>query len=167
MPDNPHQTTLQPFVDLHRADLADLREQADKLRETLRVKPPDVGPKPPQPRSALRSDLASVERSIAKHEWAIGLARDERVGEILRAVADDPELAREVVANPRAFAARHGFELPDTIVINMLVAGRDVSARISNLDPDLPFEITWTQDGFQAPPEPAAAPSAGDPPLPE
>jgi len=156
MPDNPHQATLQPYLELHQADLADLREQADTLREMLRRRPPDDAPKPPPSRSALQSDLASVERSISTHEQVIGLARDERVGEVLQAVADDPELAREAAADPRAFAARHGLELPGTMVINILVAGRDVSARISNLDPDMPFEITWTQDGFQAPPEPAA-----------
>jgi hypothetical protein len=158
MPDNPHQATLQPYLELHEADLADLHEQADRLREMLRRQPPDDAPKPPLSRSALQSDLASVERSISKHEQAIGLARDERVGELLQAVADNPELAREVAADPRAFAARHGFEVPNTIDFNLLVAGRDVSARIRNVDPDMPFEISWTQDGFQAPPEPAAPP---------
>jgi hypothetical protein len=155
MPDNPHQATLQPFIELHQADLADLGEQADRLREMLRRPPPDDAPKPP-PRSALQRDLASIERAISKHEQVIALARDERVGEALQAVAGDPELAREAAADPRAFAARHGLELPETMVISMLVAGRDVSARISNLDPGMPFEITWTQDGFQPPPEPAA-----------
>jgi hypothetical protein len=32
------------------------------------------------------------------------------------------------------------------VVINVLVAGREVPARISNLDADMPFEVTWTQD---------------------
>jgi hypothetical protein len=155
MPDNPHQATLQPFIGFHQADLAELREQADKLREMLRRRPPKDAPKPPPPRSALQGDLATVERTISKHEQVIALARNERVTEVLQAVANDPELAREAAVDPRAFAARHDLHLPDTMVINMLVAGRDVSARISNLDPDMPFEIVWTQDGFQAPPEPA------------
>jgi hypothetical protein len=158
MPDNPHLATLQPYLELHEADLADLREQADILREMLRRQPPNDAPKPPPPREALQSDLASIERSISKHEHVIDLARDERVGELLQAVAADPDLAREAADDPRAFAIRHGLELPGTMVINVLVAGRDVSARFSNLDPDMPFELTWTQDGFQPPPEPAAPP---------
>jgi hypothetical protein len=156
MPDNPHQATLQPFLERHQADLADLREQADTLREMLSRQPHDDAPKPPPTQAALQSDLATVERSISKHEQIIGLARDERVGELLQAVANDPELARKAAADPRAFAVAHGLELPDTLVINMLVAGRYVSARISNLDPDMPFALAWTQIGFQAPPEPAA-----------
>jgi hypothetical protein len=163
MPDNPHQATLQRLLKLHQADLADLREQADRVREMLRRPPRDDAPKPLPSRSALQSDLASIERAISKHEQAIGLLRDERVGEVMQAIANDPELAREAAADPRAFAARHGFELPDTMVINMLVAGRDVSARVLNLDPDMPFEITWTQDGIQAPPESAAPPAAKSP----
>ena len=158
MPGNPHQATLQPYLELHEADLADLREQAERIKEMLDRPPPGDAPKPPPQRSALQSDLISIERSISKHEQVIGLGRDERVGEVLQAVAGDPELAREAAADPRAFAARRGLELPDTMVITMLVTGRDVSARISNFDPDMPFQITWTQDGFQAPPEPAAPP---------
>ncbi|MCE0764771.1 hypothetical protein LWC35_17920 [Pseudonocardia kujensis] len=153
MPDNPHLASLQPYLELHKADIADLREQADVLREMLRRPPPADAPKSPLSPSILESDLKSVERSISTHERLIRLGRDERVGEVLQAVADDPELAREAAVDPRAFAARRGLELPDTFVIKMVVAGRDVSARINNLDPDVPFEITWTQDGFQAPPE--------------
>jgi hypothetical protein len=162
MPDNPHLATLQPYLELHEADLADLREQADILREMLRRQPPDDAPKPPLPREALQSDLESTERSISKHEQVIDLARDERVGELLQAVADDPDLAREAAEDPHAFAVRHGLELPDTMVINVLMAGRDVSARFSSLDPDMPFELTWTQDGFQPPPELAARPGRED-----
>jgi hypothetical protein len=158
MPGNPHQATLQPYLELHQADLADLREQADKIREMLDRPSPGDAPKPPPQRSALQSDLVAIERSISKHEQVIGLARDERVGELLQAIADDPELAREAAGDPRAFAARRGLELPDTMVIIMFVADRDVSARISNFDPDMPFEIAWTQDGFQPPPAPAAPP---------
>jgi hypothetical protein len=153
MPDNPHHATLKPYLELHEADLADLREQAERLREMLRDRQPDDAPKPPPSRSALRRDVASVERSISAHEQVIGLARDERVGEILRAVADDLELARDAATDPRQFAARHGLELPDTMVIDMLVSGSDVSARITNRDPAVPFELTWTQDGFQPPPD--------------
>jgi hypothetical protein len=39
-------------------------------------------------------------------------------------------------------------KLPNTMVIDMLIASRYVSARTSNLDLDMPFEITWTQDGL-------------------
>lgn len=155
---NTHQATLRPYLELHQADLADLREQADRLREMMRRPPHDDAPKPPPPRSALQRDLAGVERSISKHEQVIRLASDERVGEILQAVADDPGLAREAAADPRAFGTRQGLELPDTMEITMFIAGSNVSARISNFDPDMPFEITWTQDGFQPPPEPAALP---------
>ncbi|MFC8125900.1 hypothetical protein [Streptomyces sp. NPDC057302] len=155
MPDNPHQATLERLLELHRGDLADLYEQARALRELLRRRPPwlDTQPKRPPSRSVLQRDLAGVERSIAKHEQIIGLGADGRVGDLLRTVADDRELAREAAEDPAAFAARHGLELPDTMVISMLVTGRDVSARISNFDPDIPFDITWTQDGFPAPPE--------------
>jgi hypothetical protein len=166
MPDNPHQSTLHPYIELHQADLADLREHANTLREMLRRQPPDDAPKPPPPRLALQSDLASVKRSISKHEEVISLARNERVGEILQAIADDPELAREAAADPPAFAAQAGLELPDTMIIKLFVAGNEVSARISNLDPDLPFEITWTQHGFQAPPELAVASSPSTPYMP-
>ncbi|MBB5102109.1 hypothetical protein [Streptomyces spectabilis] len=155
MSGNPHQDTLLRFVDLHQADLADLHRQARRLREMLRRRPPwPEPPKPPLSREALSGDLAGVERRITKHERLVELARDARVGEVLRAVADDPDLAREAAADPSAFAAGHGIDLPDTLVVTVLVAGRDVSARFSNPDPDMPFEVAWTRDGFQAPPVP-------------
>ena len=154
MTDNPHRTTLQPHLELHLTDLADLHEQAARLREALRREWPADSPKLPPSRSALQHDLAVVERTIDKHEQIISLARNDRVGELLQAIAGSPELAREAAAAPHAFAARHGLELPETLVIDALVTNREVSARFRNLDPDLPFDITWTQDGFPAPPEP-------------
>ncbi|QCX81446.1 hypothetical protein C9F11_39320 [Streptomyces sp. YIM 121038] len=159
MPANPHQATLQRLAELHRADLADLHQQARRLREMLRRRPPwPEPPKPPLSREVLSGDLAGVERAIAKHDRIVELARDERVGEVLQAVADDPDLAREAAADPSAFAARHGIDLPATLVVTVLVAGRDVSARFSNADPDMPFEVAWTRDGFQAPPVPDPPP---------
>lgn len=158
MSDNAHQTTLQPYLELHQAEIADLRAQADTLREMLRGPKPKNSPKAPPSRSALQSDLERIERSISKHEEIVGLARQEGIVDLLQTVADDPELAREAAADPRAFVERHGFELPSTMVIIPLVAGRDVSARMKNVDPDMPFEIAWTRDGFQAPPDPDHGP---------
>ena len=38
--------------------------------------------------------------------------------------------------------------------VEFFIAGRDVSARFSSQDPDMPFNITWSRDGFQRLPEP-------------
>ncbi|MFF1717412.1 hypothetical protein [Streptomyces sp. NPDC058268] len=159
MPDNPHQVTLQRLLILHQEDLADLRTQALRLREMLHRRPPrpDASPKPPPSRAALQRDLAGIERAISKHEQIIGFGDDERVGEMLQAIANDLDLARQAADAPHAFAARWGLELPATLVIDPLIVGSEVSARVRNLDPDMPFEITWTQDGFQAPAESAAS----------
>lgn len=154
MSDHPHLATLRPYVEQHQTDLTDLRTRVDRLREMLERPPDDRSPKPPPPRSELENDLAAAERTMAKHEQVIGLAGEERVGELLRALAEDPDLAREVAADPRAFATRQGFELPDSITVEIFIAGRDVSARFSSQDPDMPFNITWSRDGFQRLPEP-------------
>ncbi len=156
MSESPHLATLDPYLQLHEADIVELRERADALRKMLGSEPPDDAPKPPPLPSVLRGDLDNVERAIAKHEHMVTLGRNERVGELLRAIADDPDLAVEVAADPRAFAAQQGFELPDTIDVEMLVVGSDVSARFSSRDPDVPFDITWTRDGFQALPQDVA-----------
>ncbi|MGH4031287.1 hypothetical protein ACQB60_20395 [Actinomycetota bacterium Odt1-20B] len=156
MPDNPHQVTLQRLLEGHRQDLADLREQSARLRRLLRRRPPwPDEPKPGPSRSALESDLADVERSIAKHVRLIALGDDAHIGELLQSLATHPDLAREAAADPYAFATRHDIDLPATTDITLLVVDRDMSARIRNLDPDMPFEATWTQDGFQAPPDTA------------
>jgi hypothetical protein len=136
-----------------------LREVAETLRKALRRKPPADSPKPSPSESTLKRELVGVERSISKHEQVVSLARDKRVGQVLQALADDRDLAREAAADPYAFATGRGLELPETMVIDVVVAGSDIYARIANIDEDVPFQITWTEIGFQAPPDPAASAS--------
>lgn len=149
-----HLATLQPYLKLHEADVAALREQVDTLRTELHRQPQPDDPKPPLDREMLTRDIERLEQSIATHEGVMDLARDPRLGELLQAVAGDPALAMEAAADPHAFAARTGVELPNTLVIAMQVSAGGVSARITNLDDAMPFEVTWTQDGFPPPPQP-------------
>jgi len=75
------------------------------LRATLRRRPPRDQLKPPLSRDLLKADLAGVERLIAEHEWAVELARDDRVGEVLQAIAGDPDLPFEMAWTSAGFQA--------------------------------------------------------------
>ena len=150
-----HLATLKPYLELHAAEIASLRAQADDLERDIKRRPrPEDELKPRDPK-ALRRDLAGLRQAIAAHERIMELARDPGVGELLQAVADDPALASEAAADPRAFAAGRGVQLPDSMVIAAQASAAGIAARIVNLDHDLPFELTWTQDGFPPPPQPA------------
>jgi len=145
--------TLQPYLELHEADLARMRKHEEALLAEIRRPPRPQGLAKRPLREILRRNLAQLQRTIATHERFMELARDPRVGELLHAVAEDSRQAREAAADPRAFAARTGLELPETLVVHVWLVADEVFARIVNLDDDMPFDITWSRDGFPPPPQ--------------
>lgn len=151
MPNVDHQaTTLRPYIELHEAELTELRKREAVVREMLHHRPIRE-PKPLPSPALLKRDLESIQTKIAKHEEAIRLARQDNVGKLLQAVADNPEVAAQLTADPYAFAASNGFHLPDGVTIEVVTTATGVAMHISSLDPDMPFQITWTEAGFQMP----------------
>jgi hypothetical protein len=184
MSDEIHLSSLEPHLAQHEIDLEDLRAQADAVAGQLagpgskRARRVHKGgktkaraaesagpPKEPPSRDVLEAEHERLERSIATHERLIEMGRDERIGAVLAEVAADRDLARAAAANPRAFAIERGIEVPESVVLDMEVDDYATVLRISNLDPDMPFVLIWTPDGFQPPVEtaqgePGAAESA-------
>jgi hypothetical protein len=109
--------------------------------------------KDPPDQATLRAERERVEQSIATHKMLIELGRDARVGATLAAVAADRELARLAAADPVGFAAERGIALPENMRLNMQVDDSSMSLRISHYDPDVPFVLVWTPEGFQPPVE--------------
>lgn len=109
--------------------------------------------KNPPDQATLRAERERVERSIATHKMLIELGRNARVGAALAEVAADRQLARLAAADPVGFAAERGITLPENMRLHMVVDDSTMSLRISHYDPDVPFVLVWTPEGFQPPAE--------------
>jgi len=169
MPNETHLASLEPHLDQHERELDLLIQRADALAAELGVKggaksesgapttaaskrkTAAVIEKEPVPRKVLQAEQREIKRSIATHRRLIRFGRDPRVGKVLAEVAADPGLAREAAADPVAFAAARGIELPELTRLSMTVDDQGVTLRVAHLDPDMPFVLVWTQDGFQPP----------------
>jgi len=169
MPTETHLASLEPHLKQHERELDQLVQRADALAAELGAKgsakrEPGTGTasaskrksvgvveKDPLPRKVLQAEQQEVKRSIATHRKLIRFGRDKRVGKVLADVAADPQLAREAAVDPVAFAAARGIELPEQTRLSMTVDDQGVTLRVAHLDPDMPFVLVWTQDGFQPP----------------
>ena len=166
MPTETHLASLEPHLNQHERELDLLLQRADTLAAELgakgaarrepgaaasKRKPAGVAEKEPVPRKVLQAEQQEIKRSIATHRKLIRFGRDKRVGKVLADVAADPQLAREAAVDPVAFAAARGIELPEQTRLSMTVDDQGVTLRVAHLDPDMPFVLVWTQDGFQPP----------------
>ncbi len=91
----------------------------------------------------LEYERDTLDREIRAHEILIALGRDRTALELLEQVAGDVSLAREVAADPRAFAEARGVRLPRNMAVRVNVVADRVSVQLDYLDRSCPASLTF------------------------
>ena len=91
----------------------------------------------------LEYERDALEREMRAHEILIALGRDRQALELLDQVVNDPSLASEAAANPRAFAQARGVELPRNLAVRVDVVGERVTVQLDYTDRACAASLTF------------------------
>ena len=146
-----HSTGLESIerqLRAHDLRLVKLRAWRDAVVESLRKCDGDEGSRQKRmdttPSSAsLEYERDTLAREIRAHEILTALGRDRQALALLDKVAGDPGLAREAAADPRAFAAARGVQLPRNMTVRVNIVADRVSVELDYIDRSCPASLTF------------------------
>ena len=132
----------------HDQRLAKLRAWRDAVVAALRACEGEGGRRPKAldttpSTETLEYERDALDREIRAHEILITLGRDRQALELLDQMVNDPSLAREAAANPRAFAKARGVELPPNLAVRVDIAGEKVSVQLDYIDRACAASLTF------------------------
>jgi hypothetical protein len=111
----------------------------------------------------LRHQIAALEAEASAHEMILRLGRDPNLHRALSELHDRPDMAQNIVEDPRSYFLKWGVEVPAGATVTVTADPERAAVEAHFENPPFDYGVGWSRvDGFYlvAASEPPALPDA-------